>query len=185
MEETMSDPDPDRNETTDAPDTPDTPESPAPDAGGVPPAPPAGSRPPALLPSAVPAKITTIGILCLVDGILNILYGLAAIFGLAFFGIATLGIGCLLLPLGLYPLVLGVLGMIYGIKLLSTPPRPAGPARWLAVMQIVNVLWGNVISLVVGIVNLVLFTDPEVVAFFDRMASQQSRQTAGQHREVR
>lgn len=179
MEETMSDHDPDRNETTDAP------ESPAPSTGTAPPAPPAGSGPPALLPSAVPAKITTIGILCLVDGILNILYGLGAIFGLAFFGIITAGLGCLLLPLGLYPLVLGVLGMIYGIKLLSTPPRPAGPARWLAVMQIVNVLWGNVISLVVGIVNLVLFTDREVMAFFDRTASQQSRQTAGQYREVR
>lgn len=182
MEDTMSDHDPDRNETTDAPDAS---ESATPSAGTAPPTPPAGSQPPALLPSAVPAKITTIGILCLVDGILNILYGLAAIFGLAFFGIATLGIGCLLLPLGLYPLVLGVLGMIYGIKLLSTPPRPAGPARWLAVMQIVNVLWGNVISLVVGIVNLVLFTDREVVAFFDRTASQQSQRTAGQYREVR
>lgn len=157
----MSDHDPDRH---DAQDT-----TPAPAGGAMPPAPRPDSQPPATVTPAVPGKVTTIGILCLVDGILNILYGLGAVFGLVIFGVATLGLGCLLFPLGVYPLVLGILGVIYGIKLLSTPPRPAAPARWLAVMQIVNVLWGNAISLVVGIVNLVLFSDPEVVAYFDRV----------------
>lgn len=172
----MSDHDPDRN---DAP-TPQAP-PPSPPADAAPPA-PAAAGPPAVASSAVPGKVTTIGVLCLVDGILNILYGLGAIFGLVIFGIATLGLGCLLLPLAAYPLVLGILGTIYGIKLLSTPPRPAGPARWLAVMQIVNVIWGNVISLVVGVVNLVLFGDPEVAAFFERNAPRIDDRTSGQVR---
>jgi hypothetical protein len=121
-------------------------------------------------PPRKPDKVGAIAVLSLVDGILNVVYGLSWIFGIFVFGASTCGLGCLFVPLGAYPLVLGILEIMYASKLLPDPPRGAEPARWLAVMQIVNVLWGQIISVVVGILLLVFFDDPEVRDYLARFA---------------
>ena len=112
-------------------------------------------------PPPKPGKVQAIAIMCLVDGILNILYGIGLTLGLVL-GMVT--ICCV--PLGIYPIVLGILEIIHATKLLPTPMRVNRPAQWLAVMQIVNVVSGDIISLVVGILSLVFFSDPEVTAYY-------------------
>jgi hypothetical protein len=124
-----------------------------------------------LVPSPLPRKpdkLGAIAVLTLVDGILNVVYGLSWLFGIFVFGASTCGLGCLFVPLGAYPLVLGILEILYASRLLPDPPRDAEPARWLAVMQIINVLWGQVLSLVVGILLLIFFDDPEVRDYLER-----------------
>ena len=104
--------------------------------------------------------------MALVDGILNIFWAGSVFVGLLFFGVATLGIGCLLLPLSLYPLILAFFEIQYAIKLLPQQPGPVEPAPWLAVMQICNAITGDVISLVAGVLSLIFFREPEVEAYF-------------------
>jgi hypothetical protein len=53
------------------------------------------------------------------------------------------------------------------------------PAQYLAIMQIVNIVCGGVISLVTGILSLVFYNDPQVRAYFAHIAPQEinARQT--------
>jgi hypothetical protein len=53
------------------------------------------------------------------------------------------------------------------VKLLPTPIQPVRPAQYLAIMQIVNIITGNVISLAIGIISLVFYSDAKVKAYFD------------------
>jgi hypothetical protein len=135
-------------------------------------------------PPRKPDKVGAIAILCLVDGILNVVFGISWVFGISVFGASTCGLGCILIPLGAYPLVLGILEIVYASKLLPDPPTAGEPARWLAVMQIVNVLWGQVISLVVGILLLIFFDDPEVRAYLARFAPGATPAEAGSPQAV-
>jgi hypothetical protein len=135
--------------------------------GAAPPPPASGPYPvPAYGPSFKPAKVTAIAVLALVDGVVNLLFAGGVFLGIFAFGVSTLGCGCLFLPLGLYPLVLGVLEIVYAVQLLPQDPRDVGPARWLAILQILNVLLGQVLSLVAGILTLVFLDDPEVRRWF-------------------
>lgn len=118
---------------------------------------------PAPGPPPKPGKVQAIAIMCLVDGILNVLLGLGLGGGLLV-GVAT---ACCA-PIGAYPIVLGILEIIYAAKLLpDVPRRDVRPAQYLAVMQIVNIVAGGVISLVVGILSLVFYGETEVRAWYD------------------
>jgi hypothetical protein len=130
--------------------------------------PPAAPLPPSLPePTCLqkPGYVQAIAIMCLVDGILNILWGggLALTFTL---GLVT--VCCA--PLGLYPVVLGIFEIVYATQILPDPIRAAKPARYLAIMQIINIISGDLISLAVGIISLVFYNDPRVQAYFDRCA---------------
>jgi hypothetical protein len=124
--------------------------------------------PPAAMPSASPAippkpgYVQAIAIMCLVNGILNILWGIG-------FAVVLL-CGCFtacVAPLGIYPIVLGILEILYALKLLPTPIQPVRPAQYLAIMEIVNIITFDVISVAVGIISLVFYADPKVKAYFD------------------
>ncbi len=117
--------------------------------------------------------------MALVDGILNILYSITGpvVITTGFLGgvLASLGVcapGLICLP-GLvvfaYPLVLGILEMIYGVQLLGSPPRVSRPARYLAIMQIVNILFLQVLSVVAGILSLVWYNDEKIRAYFHQL----------------
>ncbi len=108
-----------------------------------------------------PGRIQTLAILCLVDGALNIIWAISLAGGLL---VSLVGILCV--PVALYPLTLGILEIIYGAKLAANPPKVYEPAQYLAIMQIANILVGDVISLVVGIVSLVFYGDPDIKAYF-------------------
>jgi hypothetical protein len=119
------------------------------------------------LPFQKPDRLTAIGVMTLISGILNIFWSMGWFLGLAVLGIGTFLVGCLCLPLGLYPLALGVSEILYAMKLLRNPPPPSlRPAYFLAVMEIIDTLFGNVLALVVGVATLILYNDISVRRFF-------------------
>ncbi|HTX92239.1 MAG TPA: hypothetical protein VMC09_13585 [Anaerolineales bacterium] len=115
-------------------------------------------QPPLLPGPHKPGKVQAIAIMTLINGILNILLGIGVAGGLSWTIVCW--------PISAYPVVLGILEIIYASKLFSNAPGPLQPARYLAIMEIVNILFTSVPSLVVGILALVFYDDPEVKAFF-------------------
>lgn len=77
--------------------------------------------------------------------------------------------GLLCLPLAGYTLALGILEIVYAAKLLGTPRIGLKPAKYLSVMEVVNIVFANPLSLVVGILSLVFYSDPDVKAFFQQL----------------
>jgi len=116
--------------------------------------------------SQKPGKVQAVAILTLVSGIGNILYMLFMAVVILFSGVASLGIGCLFLPLVIPPIVLGVFEILYASKLMANPVRPIQPSTAIAVMEIVCILTGNIVAVAAGIVALILYNDGEVKAFF-------------------
>jgi len=109
-----------------------------------------------------PGQLSAIAILTLVSGITNILAGLGWSLTIV---VGTLGIGILCLPLTILPVILGVFEIIYAAKLLAEPVR-TNLSQTIAILEIVGVLSGNVISLVAGILALVFANDEAVKAYF-------------------
>lgn len=128
-----------------------------------PPYPPAYTPPPQQpFPYSKPGKVQAIGIITLINGILNILTSL----GVALVLVLTLaGICCV--PIFLLPIALGIYEIVYASKIISNPPKKVAPSMPIAIMEICCILFGNIISLAVGVINLVLFNDPEVKAWFN------------------
>jgi hypothetical protein len=132
---------------------------------------PAGNYPPVnSVPLRKPGKVTAIAIMTLVSGILNCLWGLSAgvsIFVGNFFA-------CYWAP---YTITLGILEIIYSAKLLGQNPINVKPANYLAIMEIVNITTLNAYQffigdVVVGVLSLVFYSDPEVKAYFARINGQ-------------
>ncbi len=113
-----------------------------------------------------PESVTAIAVMTLISGIINILWA-AGLTGTVVIG--TLGIGLLCAPLTLLPLVLGIFEIVYGVRLLGRPPRPMQPSQAIAILEICCIIFGNVISLAVGILALVFYSQPEVKAYFDHL----------------
>lgn len=110
-----------------------------------------------------PGQITSIAVMTLVSGVLNLLLG----FGLtAAVVLGTLFIGIICAPITVLPAVLGVFEIIYGIKLLSDNGEPVKPSQAIAILEIITVLYANVISAAIGVIVLVLYSDEAVKAYF-------------------
>jgi hypothetical protein len=107
----------------------------------------------------------------LVNGILNIIWSLGFTVSVV---LATMGIGLLCVPVTILPLVLGVFEIIYAAQLLSSPPKPMQPSQAIAIMEICCILVGNVVSLVIGIIALVFYNQPEVQSYFAALNAQTS-----------
>ena len=101
-----------------------------------------------------PGALQAIAICTLVSGILNCLAGLAWVFSV--FGI----------PLAAYCIVLGILEILYATKLMASPIKATKPAKYIAIMQIINIISGSVTSVAAGIVALVLYNNDDVKACF-------------------
>ena len=110
-----------------------------------------------------PGTVTAIGVMTLVNGILNILWTLGLTVTVV---LGSFGIGLLCVPVTILPLVLGIFEIIYAARLLSNPPGPTQPSQAIAIMEICCILVGNVFSLVVGILALVFYNQPEVQSYF-------------------
>ena len=114
-----------------------------------------------------PGKVEAIAIMTLVNGILNILCALG---GTAAVVLGTIGIGILCAPVTLAPAVLGVFEIIYATKLMSSNPQPPlKPNMPVAILEICCIVVGLVISMVVGILALVFYNDPEVKDYFAQL----------------
>ena len=114
-----------------------------------------------------PGNVQLIGIFMIVSGALNIIAAAAWIPGLIAFAAATLGIGLLCLPVLVIPLGLGIFEIITGVNIVNH--KPARNIPLIAGLEIASILWGNVLSMAAGILNLVFFNDPETNAYFKEL----------------
>jgi hypothetical protein len=101
----------------------------------------------------------------LIDGILNVLYGPILAVSMGILALGTV-ITCLCIPAGIYAIVVGVLEIIAATKLLPEPAKTNEFPKYLAIMQIINIISLNAFSTVTGILALVFANDPEVVSYF-------------------
>lgn len=114
-----------------------------------------------------PDKVYAIAVLSLLNGIVNIIWGIVISIG----ALATI-VGICCIPITILPIVLGILEIIYAAKLLSNPPRPCQPNQTIAILDIICILYGNFISLVIGILLLVFYSDLDVKDWFNLLCKE-------------
>jgi hypothetical protein len=101
-----------------------------------------------------PGKVQGIGIMALIGGILATLL---------FLGLAGgSGLACCLWPGTYYSLVVGILAIIKGSAILGSNARSVAPPVYIGVMMIINIINGDLVNLVLGILILVFCGDEEV-----------------------
>ncbi len=122
----------------------------------------------AAVPSPIvkPGMLTALSIMTLVNGILNIMWGLGATLAVA---VGTFGLGLLCAPITILPSILGIFEIIYAARLMATPPQPVRPNQTIAILEICCIVAGGVISAAVGIVALIFYNDPAVQGYFARL----------------
>lgn len=115
-------------------------------------------------PNEKPGLLTAIAAMTLASGILNLFWGFAA-------SVTALGtiVGVICLPITILPTILGVFEIIYAAKLLSSQAQPVQASPSIAVFQILTFMYGNIFSMVVGILNLIFFNDQAVKQYFSRI----------------
>ena len=116
-----------------------------------------------------PGTVTAISAMTLISGILNILWALGLAAGAV---TGTLGIGLPYALVTILPLVLGIFEITYAARLLSNPPRPTQPSQVIAILEICCILFGNVTSLVFGILASVFYSQPDVQGYFANLNAQ-------------
>lgn len=106
-----------------------------------------------------PGLLTAIIWMTLASGIINLIWGY----------IASVTFGVICLPIMILPTILGFFEIVYVAKLLSVQPEPTKPAQTIAIFQILMILYGNVFSVVVGILALIFYNDQNVKDYFSRL----------------
>ena len=112
-----------------------------------------------------PGMVTTIGILSLVGGIIDVLLSLLWVLYALMIALGTFGIGLLCCIVPIIGIVSGVLSIIQGSKMLQNPALAPSPP--LAIAQICSCLWCNVITTVCGVLILVFSKNPDAVAWYN------------------
>ncbi len=115
-------------------------------------------------PNQKPGLFTTIAVMTLTSGIINLFWGFIA-------SATALGtiVGVVCLPITILPTILGVFEIIYAAKLLSAQPEPVQPSQTIAILEILTFLIGNIFSMVVGILALIFYNDVTVKEYFARL----------------
>ena len=107
-------------------------------------------------PRPKPGKVLAVAIMTLAGGIVATLIGTAY------------AASCFLLvwPGTYYSLVSGILNIVKGSQLLGERAYEQPPPQANAILQIVNIINGDVVNLVLGIITLVFLNEPEVKPYF-------------------
>jgi hypothetical protein len=121
-------------------------------------------------------KVKTVGVMMLISGIINVLvaivWAISILAGSAAAGVATCGLGCvtgLLAPVAfIIPFAVGIFEIIVAAKLLKAEPKESKLYNVAAIAEICSILWLNLISMGLGIANMVLMGREEFRAFFRR-----------------
>ena len=116
-----------------------------------------------------PEKVTAIGILSLLNGIVSVFWG-----SIISIGSFTTIIGICCLPVTILPVILGGFEIVYAIRLLNNPPQPCSPSKSIAILDIISIIYGNFISLVIGILLLVFYSDLDVKEWFGSICKKNS-----------
>jgi len=98
--------------------------------------------------------VQAIAIMQLCGGIYALLQGIGVAIGSLFFYLPWV-----------FSLVLGVMAILRAVRLLGQQASGSGNQKTIAVMQIINIINGDVVNLVLGIICLVFQGDPEVDQF--------------------
>jgi hypothetical protein len=106
---------------------------------------------------ARPGRVEAIGIMMLVGGIIALSAG-GTIVKLHFFHIQP--------AFAAYSFVLGILAIIRGIRILGKHGTNQRSPRTIAIMQIINIINGDVPNLVLGLITLSFLKDPAVRRYF-------------------
>ena len=101
-----------------------------------------------------PGKVTGLGVMALVGGIFAILLALGYVGG-------TVGF-CCLWPGTYYSLIMGIMAIVRGSGLLGANASQQTLPTGIAVMMIINIINGDVVNCVLGIIMLVFCGDEEV-----------------------
>jgi len=104
-----------------------------------------------------PTLVSVIAWTTLASGIVNVIWGVVALSNF---------IGFICAPITVLPVVLGVFEIVYAAKLLGNSAQPLRPSTNIAVFEIACVIFGNVFSMVVGILSLVFYNDIVVKDYF-------------------
>ncbi len=110
-----------------------------------------------------PSLIMVIGLMTLVNGIFNIIWGISIIVGTGFLAFICAA------PVPLFPIILGGFEIAYAVKLLANPPQPVQASQAIAIWEILAVFVGNVFSLIVGILALIFYNDAAVRDYFAQL----------------
>lgn len=113
-----------------------------------------------------PGLYTAIAAMTLASGIVNLFWGF-----IASATVLSTFIGVICLPITVLPTILGIFEIIYAAKLLSNQPQPVNPSPAIAAFQISTLIYGNVFTAVVGLLNLIFFNDQSVKEYFARTNS--------------
>jgi len=111
-----------------------------------------------------PGLVTAIALMTLISGVINLFWGFIA-------SATALGtiVGVICLPITILPTILGIFEIIFAAKLLSAQPQPTQPSTALAVFEIMTFMFGNIFSMVAGILVLVFYNDAAVKNYFARL----------------
>lgn len=109
-----------------------------------------------------PGRYQAIYIMMLIDGILNVINGAGLVGGAL---ISIIGVICL--PVVAIPLTLGIFEILYASKMLNHKKVSHGTIQTIAIFETASILYGNVIALVVGILNLIFLDDPAVKNYLE------------------
>jgi predicted Zn finger-like uncharacterized protein len=107
-----------------------------------------------------PGKVQAIAIMTLIGGIL------ATINGLALLMVGAFTCVCLLWPGTYYSIVLGIMAIIKGSQLLGADAHRQPRPQAIAIMQIINIINGDIANCVMGILTLVFLGEKPVQRFF-------------------
>ena len=112
--------------------------------------------------STKPGKLTAIAVMTLVGGIIAVVLGVGEAIGV----VASLCIPCFLIPGSIVSFLSGIFMIIQGGLLLSENPATHIPrTRITATLQIVCIISGDVINLILGILNHIFLSDKKVTAY--------------------
>jgi predicted Zn finger-like uncharacterized protein len=108
-----------------------------------------------------PGRVQAIAIMILIGGIMACVGSL----GWLIAGIASMGL-CCLWPGAYYSAVLDIMAIIKGSQLLGRDDWRQQPPSAIAIMQIINIVNGDVANCVMGILTLVFLNEPEVRRYY-------------------
>jgi hypothetical protein len=107
-----------------------------------------------------PPQVQTIGIMMLVGGIFALLVSGGGAIGTLFV--------CCMWPGTYYGIVLGILAVVKGAQLLGENAHLQSRPKGIAIMQIINIINGDVVNCVMGVLALNYLKEPEVQNYFRR-----------------
>ena len=112
-----------------------------------------------------PGKLQAIGIMQTVVGGLEILMSLFWFFYVLIVGLATFGIGLILIPLPLVLLAVGIVSLVSGIKGLNKKISKK-LSYTAAISEMVMLLGCDFISFGIGLTSVILLTQEDTKAYF-------------------